>query len=401
MGAANGAAPHIVVLNRRDTGHPQGGGSERYIERVAFGLAQRGYRVTICCSSYAGAAADETVEGVRFWRRGKDLTVHWYALRFLLRAGADLVIDVQNGLPFCSRLLVSCPVVVLVHHLHREQWRIIFGPVVGRIGWWLESRLGPLVYRRCQYVTVSQATRGGLAEHGVPPSRTLVIHNGMDAVAVVPAARSATPLLVAVSRLAPHKRLEHAIEAVARLRPQWPELRLELVGQGPWLAFLRSYAEARGVVDAVSSRGWLPEEGKHEALARAWVHLCPSVKEGWSIAVMEAAAHGVPTVAYRSAGGVAESVRHGSTGLLARDDLDSFVAAVRTLLERHELRARMAQACSARALEYGWAATVDAFEAVVAGQLGLPRRTGRAELCVPVAAPPAAAATVVKGPLAG
>jgi len=401
MGPANGAAPHILVLNRRDTGHPQGGGSERYIERVAFGLAERGYRVTICCSSYDGAAPQETVRGVRFRRRGNDLTVHWYALLFLLRAGADLVIDVQNGLPFCSRLLVRCPVVVLVHHLHREQWRIVFGPVVGRIGWWLESWLGPRVYRRCQYVTVSQATRRGLAEVGVPQSRTLVIHNGMDAVPRLPVQRSPTPLLVAVSRLAPHKRLEHAIDAVALLRARWPALRLELIGQGPWLEILRSYAAARGVADAVSLRGWVPEDGKHEALARAWVHLCPSVKEGWGIVVMEAAAHGVPTVAYRSAGGVAESVRHGSTGLLASDDLDAFVAAVAALVERHELRDRMAGACAARALEYGWDGTVDAFEAVVAGQLRLPRRPSPAVTEPQAAGDGTAAMAVVKGPLTG
>ena len=35
--------------------------------------------------------------------------------------------------------------------------------------------------------------------------------------------------------------------------------------------------------------------------------LLPSVKEGWGLAVMEAAAQGTPTIAYRSAGGVAES----------------------------------------------------------------------------------------------
>ena len=390
------AGAHVVLLNGRDTGHPQGGGSERYLERVAYGLAERGYRVTICCSSYPGAASDETVGGVRFRRGGNDLTVHWYALLFLLRLRADLVVDVQNGLPFFSRLFVRCPVIVLVHHLHREQWRIVFGPLVGRIGWWIESWLGPRTYRRCQYVTVSQATRRGLAAIGVPQARTVVIHNGLDATPVPPVARSSTPLLVAVSRLAPHKRLEHAIEAVARLRPRWPSLRLELIGQGPWLALLGDHAQARGVADAVSLRGWVSEDDKHAALARAWVHLCPSVREGWGIVVMEAAAHGVPTVAYRSAGGVAESVRHGSTGLLVGDDLDQFVAAVQTLLEQHELRARMAQACAARALEYGWDATVDAFEALVARQLGRPRRRAVTEP-LPVADSPAPAMAVVKG----
>src|SRR5829696_1265695 len=173
-------AKHVVVLSWRDTGHPQGGGSERYVEHVARGLARAGYRVTMCSSSYPGAAARETVDGVAFRRRGNDLTVYVYGLLYLLTARADLVVDVQNGLPFLSRLVARCPVVVLVHHLHREQWRIVFGPLAGRIGWWIESRLGPRVYRRCQYVAVSHATRRALAGVGVPQARTIVIHNGMD-----------------------------------------------------------------------------------------------------------------------------------------------------------------------------------------------------------------------------
>lgn len=369
--------PHVVLLNWRDTGHPQGGGSERYVEHVAFGLAERGYRVTICCSAYPGAAADETVRGVRFRRRGNDLTVYWYALLFVARAGADLVVDVQNGLPFLSRLVTRSPVVVLVHHLHREQWRIVFGPVVGRVGWWIESWLAPRVYRRCRYVTVSEATRGGLAGLGVAPDRVKVVHNGLDAPPPVVPGRSPTPLLVAVSRLAPHKRLEHAIEAVARLRPRWPQLRLEIVGRGPWHDQLAACAAERGVADAVVLHGWVDEQTKHATLATSWAHLCPSVKEGWGLVVIEAAVHGVPTVAYRSAGGVTESVRDGRTGLLV-DDLDQFVAAVESLLASPELRAAMAQACTARAAECSWEATVDAFEAVVADQLGL-RSVGQSD----------------------
>lgn len=382
-----GVAPHVVFLNWRDTAHPQGGGSERYVEHVAFGLADRGYRVTICCSAYPGARRREIIRGVVFHRRGNDLTVYWHALRFLLAVSADLVVDVQNGLPFLSRLVARCPVVVLVHHLHREQWRIVFGPVVGRVGWWLESWLAPRVYRGCQYVTVSQATRRGLARVGVPQSRTRIIHNGLDPVpAVAPAGRSATPLLVAVSRLAPHKRLEYAIEALARLRPRWPDLRLELIGQGPWQERLAAYAAALGVADAVALRGWVDEPGKHLALERAWLHLCPSVKEGWGIVVMEAAAHGVPTVAFRSAGGVTESVQHGRTGLLVDDGVAAFVTGVETLLADDVQRARMALAGAARATSFGWEATVDAFEELVSRQLGT-RRRRRAAAATAVASP--------------
>jgi glycosyltransferase involved in cell wall biosynthesis len=370
---------HVVVLTWRDTGHPQGGGSERYVEHVARGLVRRGYLVTVCCSAYAGAPAEQTVDGVRFRRRGNDLTVYFYALLFLLRTPADLVVDVQNGLPFLSRLVVRCPVLVLVHHLHREQWRIVFGPVVGRVGWWIESWLAPRVYRRCRYVTVSGSTRSGLVGLGVDASRLTVVRNGLEPVPPGVGSRDPQPLLVAVSRLAPHKRLEHAIEAVARLAVRWPGLRLELVGQGPWLRPLREHAERLGVADRVVFRGRIDEGAKHAALDRAWVHLCPSVREGWGIVVMEAAAHGVPTVAYRSAGGVAESVRDGVTGLLA-EDLDSFVAGIESLLADPRRLAAMAEPCRDWARRHTWAATAAGFTALVDELVGPDQLRRRASM---------------------
>ena len=83
--------------------------------------------------------------------------------------------------------------------------------------------------------------------------------------------------------------------------------------------------------------GYLDELDKHRLMSSSWVHVCPSLKEGWGLVVVEAGSHGVPTVAYRDAGGVTESVLDGTTGLLA-NDLDDLVAKVGLLLRDDELR---------------------------------------------------------------
>ena len=49
-----------------------------------------------------------------------------------------------------------------------------------------------------------------------------------------------------------------------------------------------------GVTDVVDFHGHVDEQAKHEELARAWVHLCPSVKEGWGLVVTEAGVHRPP-----------------------------------------------------------------------------------------------------------
>jgi hypothetical protein len=69
------------------------------------------------------------------------------------------VVDVQNGIPFFARLVAGAPVVVLVHHVHREQWHVVFGRMLAGLGWWMESRTAPRVHRGCQYIAVSGVTR--------------------------------------------------------------------------------------------------------------------------------------------------------------------------------------------------------------------------------------------------
>ncbi|MDX8147366.1 glycosyltransferase family 4 protein [Lentzea sp. BCCO 10_0061] len=360
-------------MNWRDTRHPEGGGSERYVERIAEGLARLGYRVSIQCAGHDRAPSGDWVAGVRFRRRGNKFTVYLHALLAILRSDADVIVDVQNGMPFFSRLVARCPVLVLVHHVHREQWHSALGPFFGRIGWWIESWLAPRLYRKCRYITVSNVTRDELGGLGVELRRTVVVPNGLDAPPAVTARRTEAPVLVAVSRLVPHKRLEHAIDLVARLRPQWPDLRLELVGEGPWKDVLRQHAIDRGVQDSVVIHGWVDEQAKHEILAGAWLHVCPSVKEGWGIVIMEAASHGVPTIAYRSAGGVAEAIVEHRTGLLA-EDFDDFVRHAETLLRDQPLRKAMGAAGRERAQQFSWEESLDAFEGAVHSALRLPPR---------------------------
>jgi glycosyltransferase involved in cell wall biosynthesis len=358
----------IVMLNWRDTRNPEGGGSERYVETVARHLVADGHQVTVFCAAHEDAPADETRHGVRFVRRGSKLGVYPQALRYLLGRRSesyDVVVDVQNGMPFLSRLVTRKPVVVLVHHVHREQWHVVYGPVRARIGWWVESRLAPWLYQRSQYVAVSQVTRAELVGLGVDADRIAVVHNGTEPPLAAGTVTDTVPHLCVLGRLVPHKRVEHALETLARLRTDHPDARLTVVGHGWWEDELRAEARRLGVEDSVEFLGWVDETEKHRALARSWVLLTPSLKEGWGLCITEAASHGVPSVAYRSAGGVAESVVDGCTGLLVEDELDAFVAAARTLLDDSDLRRRLGAAARDRSSEYSWTTAAAAFLTVL------------------------------------
>ena len=365
----------VLLLCWRDTGHPQGGGSETYLQRIGAQRADAGMDVTLRPARYRGAERREVVDGVRISRGGGPYTVYiWAGLAMvasrlglgpLRKALPDVVIDSQNGLPFLARLAFGRRVIVLVHHCHREQWPVA-GRVLGRVGWFVESRLSPRLHRRNQYVTVSLPSVRDLAELGVDTSRVAVVRNGLDEAPphTLTGARSATPRVVVLSRLVPHKQIEDALDAVAVLRPRVPDLHLDVVGGGWWQDRLLQHAQRLGIAEAVTFHGHVDDVTKHALLQRSWIQLLPSRKEGWGLAVIEAAQHGVPTIGYRSSGGLTDSIVDGVTGLLVDSHAD-MVDSLERLLSDQVLREELGAKAAARSREFSWTQSAASMRAVV------------------------------------
>lgn len=376
----------VLLLCWRDTGHPQGGGSETYLQRIGAQLAASGIAVTLRTARYPGAPRRDVIDGVRISRAGGHYSVYVWALlamalaRFglgpLRRVRPDVVVDSQNGLPFLARLVYGRRVAVLVHHCHHEQWPVA-GPVLGRLGWFVESRLSPLVNRRGQYVTVSLPSARDLVALGVDDERIAVVRNGLDEAPALSMSgpRSAAPRVVVLSRLVPHKQIEDALEAVAVLRrrnPGMPGLHLDVVGGGWWRQRLVDHAHRLGISDAVTFHGHVDDMTKHHVLQSSWVHVLPSRKEGWGLAVVEAAQHRVPTIGYRSSGGLSDSIVDGVTGILV-DDRAELVDRLEELLTDPVLRDQLGTKAQMRSGEFSWCQSAEAMrgvlEAVHAGRL--------------------------------
>lgn len=372
----------VLLLCWRDSRHPEGGGSEVYLEHVAEYLVGRGHEVTFRTARYPGSAARERRNGVTYLRGGGSFTVYprawWYMLRARLPWGAgtragrpdrpDIVVDTQNGVPFLARALVGkdVPTVLLTHHCHREQWPVA-GPVLSRVGWFIESRLSPWLHRRSPYVTVSEPSAEELVELGVDRARIRVIRNGVD---VPPdlgdldrSAQGRAPdepiHLVTLSRLVPHKQLEHALDALAAVLPAHPDTVLDVIGDGWWSERLRRHADDLGVSGHVVFHGHVSEEAKHRILARAALHILPSRKEGWGLAVIEAGLHGVPTLGYSTSAGLRDSVVADgprATGVLV-DSEGGLINTLGHLLDDPALLAELGENARLRAGTFSWGRT--------------------------------------------
>lgn len=177
-----------------------------------------------------------------------------------------------------------------------------------------------------------------------------------------------------LGRLVPHKQIEHALEAAKSLRGTYPNLRVDIVGDGWWSDNLVSEARTLGVDDITEFHGYVSETRKQELLARSGVLAMPSLKEGWGQVIMEAAAFGVPAVGYRSAGGVADAIVHDETGLLVDDSVGAFREGIDRMLSDEHTRNRYGVQAQKRCHEFGWDSTVDQFETLLLSTLRRRRR---------------------------
>ena len=105
------------------------------------------------------------------------------------------------------------------------------------------------------------------------------------------------------------------------------------------------------------------------------MHVLPSRKEGWGLAVTEAAQHGVPTIGYRSSGGLTDSIVDGVTGLLV-DDHAELVAEIERLLTDPVLRDQLGGKAQTRSGEFSWRQSADAMREVLESMLAGKRVSG-------------------------
>jgi colanic acid/amylovoran biosynthesis glycosyltransferase len=128
--------------------------------------------------------------------------------------------------------------------------------------------------------------------------------------------RNATRILTTGSLL-PVKGHRHLIDAIAHLRRQGHEQHATFAGDGPLRSELEAHAHAVGVADLIEFAGHVPHEallhslrsGKYRAMVLPSVDLGDGNHEGVPVAMLEAMAAGIPTIATET-GGIPEALRN-------------------------------------------------------------------------------------------
>jgi glycosyltransferase involved in cell wall biosynthesis len=200
---------------------------------------------------------------------------------------------------------------------------------------------------------------------------TRVVHLGAD-VPAIPPERPRHPTLVTVGNLVARKRHGDVITALAALTERHPDLRYEIVGDGPERDSLRTLAASLGVGGRVVFRGRLGHEDAVRTAQAASLFVLPSVDEAFGVAYIEAMAGGVAAIGCTGEDGPAEIAAAGpGIELVPPGDAGALAGAIDSLLSDP---ARMREigdgARSTVERSFTWercgAATVEAYEDALA-----------------------------------
>jgi glycosyltransferase involved in cell wall biosynthesis len=366
----------IGIANWRDPWHPRAGGAEQYAWEVARGLAGQGAEVRFVTARAPGQARRETREGVEIIRMGGQFSVYPLVLGWFLahRRCFDAVLDCQNGIPFFTPWVLPrrVPVLCVVHHVHTAQFGMHFPGWLARVGRLLEGPVARLAYRRHACVAVSPSTVSAMRERLRWSGDIYLVSCGVSMSPAAAAARSqAQPgrgSLVWVGRLVAHKRAELLLPVAERLRGSGTSI--DVVGRGPAARSLAASIARHGLAGTVRLHGFVPQQEKQAIMARSVLQLNTSCGEGWGLCVLEAAALGVPTVAF-DVDGLRDAVRDGQTGWLVRDGEQIGDVTEQALKELADpvRRAAIGAACREWASQFSWERTTARMTALVCASI--------------------------------
>jgi glycosyltransferase involved in cell wall biosynthesis len=170
-----------------------------------------------------------------------------------------------------------------------------------------------------------------------------------------------------VGRLVASKGVSDLIEAVRVIRSEGTNVSASIVGSGPAESDLRK--AAAGLGDAVSFEGSVTDEELGALMGGATALLLPSTREGWGLAITEAAARGVPYIAY-DIPAVREQHEMLGGGLLVPPGVDHLASAMREIADDPARAVALGAAGRAAASRMSWDAAAEVVQDAIFAAIG-------------------------------
>lgn len=317
---------NILILSWRSPGHPNEGGAEQVTLAHAKAWVKAGHDVVWFSSEFSGGKIQENIGGVEIIRKGGYVIgVRWQAFLwyFIGRHPIfDLVVDEFHGLPFFTPLYVRGRKLAFIHEVAKEVWKLNpwpkpFNYIPSILGTFFEPFIFKYLYKKVPFMTVSESTKEDLIKWGIPRRGIMVVNNGVSLHLPKSINKNQIKTAMYLGAISEDKGTFDAIKVFAGIERKDEDWQYWVVGKGSKVLIkeLKDEAKKLGVLHKLKFFGFVDDRQKFKLLSEAWVLINTSVREGWGLVNIEAAASETPVFGYKVSG-MKDSVIDGKTGYL-------------------------------------------------------------------------------------
>ncbi len=348
---------NILIFNWRDTKHSWAGGSEIYIHELAKRWVAQKNKVTLFCAEDVEREIPEyeVIDGVDIYRKGSRFTVYIWAIIYyfkLFRKNTDVIVDVENGIPFFTPLYSAKKKICLVYHVHGKQFFYELPFPISLIGFILEKYIFPVIYSKISLIAISKSTKKELIRIGFSSKKISLVSPGVENKGKYKSSKYKKPTILYLGRIKKYKRISILIDLLPKILVNIPNVKLIIAGWGSEAPLILDSIMKSKNKKNINVLGPVTESEKRYLLAKSWVFVNPSLHEGWGISVTEANLYGTPAVAF-NVPGLSDAIEDGKTGLLCRDN-EEMVEKISRLIKNKSLRAKMGKSALLMAKTLTW-----------------------------------------------
>lgn len=345
------------------------GGAQKYVFDLAVGLPKDKFDVAVALGGSGILIQKLQVEHIRVlpifsllrdvnpW---SDITAFFELWRMFREEKPDVVhlnSAKAGGVGALSARLAGVPKIIFTAHgwafnEERQLWQKLFIKFFS----WITVMLSH------ETIAVSDAVKNNTENWPMVSEKISVIKNGTKEPEFIPRETARQRIFAkanihipenafavgTIAELHKNKGLIYAIEAVAKLAPQNPNLYYFVLGDGEEKEHLEALVGLHGLQERVFLLGFVEDASRF--LPAFELFVLPSITEGLALVLLEAGLAKLPVVA-TSVGGIPEVIENGKTGLLVPSrDPEAIAKTIQTLTTDNALAKRFGETLRERVL---------------------------------------------------
>jgi len=307
----------------------------------------KGYKADIVVLKLGAPTEVRLDESIRTFRPGgAGVVMLWNAFRLLRRLAREGKYDVATAQEpaICGTLIFLTRA---AKRFHLQDHSAMFArPHRGLVsGIW--SIIAHFIARRAdRFRTVSERGRRGLQAIGIPPERIDIaaVTANIQLFRTVSHVSADHPRLLTIARLYKEKGVDVLLQAFKEVLGKHSEVTLTIIGDGPERNTLETLTKDLGIENSISFLGKTSSDDVRRSLEKSDIYVQSSRFEGWGVAVIEAAAAGVPVV-MTDVGCAGEIIVDGRSGRVVPTEAPKRLAeAILQTIEKPDEAKKMAEA---------------------------------------------------------